>query len=282
MSVSNLNANRGGYPASIKVWLSYTDKYALSAAGVVGAYQAMRANSVFDPDFTGTGGQPSNYDIYAALYDTYRVHQSRITVWFTAVGTNNATSNFDWVVLPTISRTSATSTINFNGSWVMPFAKHGFAGPNASSFAPRGYTISMSTMRMLGRNRVEFLGDDNLAAAFGSNPSRQWYWLIGVRAADETSTVPVIVRVQVDYYVEWYNRDDQDLDLSAKIDRLKLLQSMKRDFDQKIERKNPNGTLPPGDEDEYVQLPLIRDLGLPSPPCSRQHVKCHAVNSTIR
>ena len=58
--------------------LVYTDTILLSSTGSVAFNtHTFRANSVFDPDWTGAGHQPTRFDQLAALYQRYEVLKSR-------------------------------------------------------------------------------------------------------------------------------------------------------------------------------------------------------------
>jgi len=72
------------FPARIKKLLRYSTSSALSAvSGVVQTY-VFRANSLFDPDATGTGHQPMGFDQLMTWYNHYCVVAAKITVTFKA------------------------------------------------------------------------------------------------------------------------------------------------------------------------------------------------------
>lgn len=68
-----------GFPSSKMVRLRYATTFTLNP-GAGQAQQQFRANSVFDPDYTGVGHQPMNFDNWASVYDRYVVVRSKITV----------------------------------------------------------------------------------------------------------------------------------------------------------------------------------------------------------
>ncbi len=68
------------YPKSRSVTLRYHQTGSFTcAAGALGS-QVFRANSLYDPDYTGTGHQPLGFDQWAAFYRTYVVRRFRWTV----------------------------------------------------------------------------------------------------------------------------------------------------------------------------------------------------------
>lgn len=84
--VSRFVPNQSGFPDSIQstvIYHAFAD--ITSVSGVPGQY-VFRANSTFDPDFTGSGHQPYYRDTYAAIYDNYSVVSSKITVEFINLG----------------------------------------------------------------------------------------------------------------------------------------------------------------------------------------------------
>ena len=73
---------RSGFPAQCTVKLAYVDSISLDA--IAGpdqfVYYIFRANSCYDPDYTGVGHQPMGFDEYMKLYDHYQVKWSSIKV----------------------------------------------------------------------------------------------------------------------------------------------------------------------------------------------------------
>lgn len=70
----------GGFPKSKTVKLKYVDVITMDPGAAVPVYYYYRANSLFDPDLTGTGHQPRGFDQWAAVYDHYTVMSSTIRV----------------------------------------------------------------------------------------------------------------------------------------------------------------------------------------------------------
>lgn len=61
------------YNNNYTVRLTYADTYRHDVNYGAAGRQVFRANSVFDPDFTGTGHQPAMRDLWASQYDYYTV-----------------------------------------------------------------------------------------------------------------------------------------------------------------------------------------------------------------
>jgi len=80
--ITGLSRTDFGFPDTLRTKLQYCDVVQLTAsAGTPGLWQ-FRMNSLFDPDYTGTGHQPQWFDQLSAVYSYYRVLNSKITVSF--------------------------------------------------------------------------------------------------------------------------------------------------------------------------------------------------------
>jgi len=78
------------FPARITKRLRYADTFSLtSTAGAVSTY-VIRANDLFDPDFTGTGHQPMGFDQLMLWYNHFCVISSKITCTFTNTSSAHA------------------------------------------------------------------------------------------------------------------------------------------------------------------------------------------------
>jgi len=68
------------FPAKATAVMRYSTTLSLDPALGLTAPHLFRANSIYDPDFTGVGHQPYGHDTYASIYNHYNVRQSTITM----------------------------------------------------------------------------------------------------------------------------------------------------------------------------------------------------------
>lgn len=68
------------FPAVSYATMRYSTSISLNPTIGTPANWLFRANSLFDPDYSGTGHQPYGFDIYALIYDYYEVMDSVITM----------------------------------------------------------------------------------------------------------------------------------------------------------------------------------------------------------
>ena len=68
------------FPSKATAILRYSENISLDPTAGVPAPYLFRANSIHDPDFTGTGHQPYGHDTYASIYNHYNVRSAIITM----------------------------------------------------------------------------------------------------------------------------------------------------------------------------------------------------------
>jgi len=189
-----------GMPLARTTNLRYCDSITLnSTSGVLGR-RLFRANSVFDPDYSGTGHQPMGFDQWALLYNHYVVKGSKITVTFRNNDGNNV-SEFPSAVgiylsdSPTTSYTNYTSLVEARrGSHRM--LQH-FQTPKISGYfsAKKFYNIT--------NIKDNF---SRLGATTGANPTEDAYYNVYYQALGTTGAISI--DVVIDYVVEFSEPKD--------------------------------------------------------------------------
>lgn len=198
-----------GYPDKLVTSLRYVDTFNLTgAAGAIGA-NVFRMNSLFDPDFTGLGHQPYFYDQLCgatgnAPYNKYRVIGSKMTVRFAISNAPSlAAANVGPVVVGITTNTSgglyASSVSALMESTNTPYTilEDKSGGNNVKTLS-----VTFVPSRDLGMD----VGDDTLAAGYSGNPSSTFYgipWKV-----DTTGNATVIAFVEIDFRVEFFNRNE--------------------------------------------------------------------------
>uniref|UniRef100_UPI00404766F7 hypothetical protein n=1 Tax=Polaribacter sp. TaxID=1920175 RepID=UPI00404766F7 len=167
-----------------------------STSGVPGLQQ-FRGNSLFDPDFTGTGTQPTSFDELAGLYDFYRVKSSSCTL----KAFNGALQGDDIVLVPTNVSSLVGSTNDTYNNY--PYAKR-----QIGSFQQRPAEMSnyISTSKIWGATEAEVMADDTYTAGTGANPSSTWFWTASYQSMDRSTTQSILYTAEIVYYVEFSGR----------------------------------------------------------------------------
>lgn len=179
------------WPAVFPTKLRYTDYRAVVAAGNQLVY-VYRLNSVFDPDFTGAGGQPSGFDQLAALYGRYRVIAVDVSVKAT-----EATSGNQALVVMAASDNSALS-VNAE-----TLTEQRFSRADVCQFEGKAARLRALWRigELLGYSDESMLANSNVEAAITANPSFQQFLFVQAETSGATDTVEL--DVELTYYVRF-------------------------------------------------------------------------------
>lgn len=179
------------------VKMKYSTTITLDAAsGSINSYQ-FRANSIFDPDFSGSGHQPSLHDLYQGLYQHYEVMSSRIVVRpLPAPETTNAQAGarICQISISTVGD-AAEANPGFETIREMKRGPVMFLNDN-SQVQGRGSTISKSW------NRFKWFGYESsqqTGAEFGFNPAALAFFKIQ-QSAPAAGFNPIDLLCLVDIY----------------------------------------------------------------------------------
>jgi hypothetical protein len=194
----------GGYPDQKRVTLRYTEQISMTSTTGAIASQTFRGNSPFDPNQTGTGGQPANYDDWTAIYNRYCVLGSRISVQPTV------TTNISVGVRYVLAATDGAVTGDVDDVSAQPYSVSGSYNIYATS--PIIYA-EMSTMKRFGKSKSQILGDPNMNALFSANPAQVWAWEFNLQSSDHATTVASYITFTIDYDIVFWERVDPGLNL---------------------------------------------------------------------
>jgi len=117
--VQGFNSRSGvfGFPVSLRTKLRYVENISMSSASGAMANNVFRANSLFDPNETGTGHQPMCFDQWMTLYNHFMVIGSKITVHFAGDGgTSGVPLIYGVALTDDATSTSSPGTIMENGT----------------------------------------------------------------------------------------------------------------------------------------------------------------------
>lgn len=157
--------------------------------------QQFRANSIYDPDLTGIGHQPMGHDQYQALYKKYRVKASKIEIWYQSQTSGNIQQI---AIYPSPDGDVPTSNTDVFES---PLTKTTYISDLKSD--GRGYLTSYVTSNQVFGSSA-LAKDQDCAANFGSNPSKEWYWHVyGISPG--VNNIDLRFTVRITYYTEVYD-----------------------------------------------------------------------------
>lgn len=163
-------------------------------------YQSFRGNSIYDPDYTGVGGQPTGRDQWASLYQEYVVLGSKIKVIGSQMGVTGGNVGMLALVPSVYNSTLESNTPRVDAS--NPRAKFTYFTVNTGkgqSFM-RAY---QSTSGIFGVPGDAIVKDDGFAGAIGGNPTNEWYWTVKGSSLDGTTAMNMYLDCIITYYCEF-------------------------------------------------------------------------------
>lgn len=192
-------SGRSGFPTSLRTKLRYHEDVGFSSASGVVSGNVFRANSLFDPNETGTGHQPLYFDQFSAVYNRYQVVSSTITIVFSPVSEVAATS--DWLVgvvgQSTNSIGSVPSTLCEQGHAKWAVINGRLGGPNQKTL-----TLSYTPESCLALTNK----DTDVGALINANPDQSYKFLVWCADMQATGTTLLIGSVDITYDVVFSDR----------------------------------------------------------------------------
>lgn len=202
-----------GLPDQLFTKMRYTEVIQMTA-GLGTEYQTyqFRGNSVYDPNFTGTGAQPPYFDQICgsnALYTQFLVSASKIKLRVSAIGDTFAIGNADVAVTPSQTALASTLWTDIDDQLSSKSTRSG-AVVRYDNKGPKYIKNYAKTAAVFDTKDIQ----DQLSIFAGTssaNPTAPWYWIIGAQGMDRTSTTMNLnLLVTLTYYVRFFNLTDQD------------------------------------------------------------------------
>ncbi len=177
--------------------LKYAQTFSNSVAAAAGSIQTMNLNSLFDPDRTGSGHQPYGFDQISALYNRYRVLNTRYKVMFASVGAvyHAVVTTVNGLLVSAIS-----DQATFQTATETPHAVTNIMSTQGKSWVVNK-KISLNLLN--GVTQTEYLADDRFEAAVGANPTEIMTLVIGTFNPTGSTVIPyyeVEMFFQVDFH----------------------------------------------------------------------------------
>lgn len=190
-----------GIPARTRTTLKYVQNVSLnSVAGAMGT-QIFRATGPYDPDYAVGGHQPMYWDQMAALYNHYIVHKSKIYVQFCPY--DQVASSSSVVFLRGDDSASLTST-NMYTNLETKGTKHQIVPIYGENQVFKG---SLSTSYFKNKTFKNFKNSD-LQSAVTTTPTEEYYFILGIKTDDGSTTTSMHCWVTIYYDVEFFELKD--------------------------------------------------------------------------
>lgn len=189
-----------GMPTQNIAKLRYDDLINVtSSASVIGSH-VFRANSIYDPDYSGAGRAPMGFDQWAALYNHYIVLGSKMTC---QIVVPQSETELYWAGV----YLSDTITVPYTTGTAFREARKGTSKLcNPSYGKPQFITSKLSTKKFFNLTDVND-NRDTIGAPVTSNPSEVASYILWVQALN-AGTVAATIAVTIEYIVAFSEPKD--------------------------------------------------------------------------
>lgn len=177
--------------------LHYSQLITLAYAGALTRNQ-FRMNSIFDPDYSGVGHQPMGHDELAVLYNKYRVRGCKYHLMF-----SNTDQNYQAEVVVQ-HRPNTVLSGSFQDALESPYRQYKVLGAEGSGV--RSISGYHDVAKVYGSKKSVINTDDSFWANVGANPNSTTYMNIYAQNQATAIALTILVRVQLTYYVEFFER----------------------------------------------------------------------------
>ncbi len=180
--------------------LRYNDIFSLDAGVGTTATHKFRANDLFDPDFTGTGHQPTGFDQYMLMYDHFKIIGSKINVKF--MGPQASNQSRDAIIGAIYLDDDSTALTDIRVAIENGLTSWGIQGSG-------GGTNPLSLFKTFS-NKKFFASKKTSAEVTGSSsasPAEIAFYTVCVAALDGSTDIQAYnCMVTIDYVVEFTER----------------------------------------------------------------------------
>lgn len=185
----------------------YTVASVSSGASAAGGY-VFSANGIFDPDVSGTGGQPMGFDQMMLFFNHYTVVRSRIRVM--------AQSNSTNLRVTAALAVSGSSTVTTSIEQLMENGNLTFQVLEYAGAMGGACTLMRSVNAAKFQSVDDVMDDPNMRGDAASNPAEQAYYHICCWNAASATTVTLDCQVYLEYDVIFHEPRKASISVAHK------------------------------------------------------------------
>jgi len=193
-----VNRQIGILGANPRVSFRYVDTISPTPT-IFGVYSFM-VNSLYDPNYSGTGHQPSGFDALATLYKHYIVLKAVVTV--RALNTSTTVPAY---IGGAFSRLTLDGDLDGSNPVVnfeeQSSAKTFILGVQGSGTEVKTFKMSVIPHKFMGMNQP--IADDRFWGENSANPSEQVYWNLFTCSVNQASNPTVTYSVKTEFFTMW-------------------------------------------------------------------------------
>lgn len=169
-------------------------------SGIISQY-LFNANSMYDPDRTGTGHQPFGYDTFATIYNRYRVLGVKYNMSMVSSNSSLTTQ------LTAIPANEVLASVTSNGyAREMPRARYILQSPQGAGAPTKNLKGYIDIASLMGLTKSQYRANENTQAQAGYSPAE--LSIINIffgSMTDDTISFTGYINLELTYVVEWFD-----------------------------------------------------------------------------
>jgi len=191
----------GAFPLYIRRTLRYAQTNVIDVANFGTNQQVFRANSLYDPDYTGGGHQPNGFDQLIAAYNHFTVLRARLRVRVLQVGSGGGVIEPGAIVLAwsdsgTFMASQADYPACIEKRNVLASAFYGSSTSTGNTFTLTG---SLDILKLLRKKQDELVEMANLRGSSAANPAEIYFLEVGLFSfSSNPGAITVISDIEFD------------------------------------------------------------------------------------
>lgn len=168
-------------------------------------YWQFRINSLFDPDFTGTGSQPVGFDQWMALYDRYRVLAVETDVFICGLSASDMAS----AASPGVDAAPTLTYPAVAGDRAAVLGKHVPAG----TYPKQRLRTSILMKDVFGIDQEALMSELNYSGTSGTSAPSVAYW--NVCSFTDQATGSIMLSGEIRFAVRFEQPHDNNISLTV-------------------------------------------------------------------
>lgn len=186
--------NRSAIKGSRKVNLRYCQEILMNpAAAGVPIFNYFRANSLFDPDFSGVGHQPLGFDQWTPFYNHYTVIGATITV----EAINGDLTHPACIGVSLIESNTYSGTSTISGLCEQRGTMHRLCGIGSAQHTACVIKNKVAPLKFLRKR----MGESEVTTAVTTNATEQCSFLVWAASLSSEDGAAIDMLVTIDYIV---------------------------------------------------------------------------------
>lgn len=192
-------------PDRFFVKLKYSEQFGMTYTPATAASYQFRVNSIFDPNYTGTGHQPLGHDQWQNIYNRYRVYGCKYRIYFTNISTTEQ-AEVAVQLRPNLTTASDYDTIRESAYTVYKNIL-GVEGSGQATRCAKGYA---GVCKLRGMSKARIKAEDSFQANFGSNPANTPSINLHMQNQNVGTGCTIRARVDLTFLCELFDRKSLD------------------------------------------------------------------------